>query len=207
MRFPLLTLSPRSVVLMAALFSALALPCELISAPATVEFNRDIRPIFSDKCFTCHGPDKANRVTELRFDTEAGAKIALSEGRQSVVPGDPDKSELFRRIASNDEAVRMPPAAMGHAKLSDVEIDLIRRWIEQGAKWQGHWAFIPPKRPELPPVKNKKWPRNPIDTLVLHRLEREGLTPAPKPTRRRSFAGCHWILRACLQPRPKSMPF
>ena len=119
---------------MTALFSALALPCRLISAPATVEFNRDIRPIFSDKCFTCHGPDKANRVTELRFDTEAGAKIALSEGRQSLVPGDPDKSELFRRITSNDEAVRMPPAAMGHAKLSDVEIDLIRHWIEQGAK-------------------------------------------------------------------------
>ncbi|HLO09316.1 MAG TPA: c-type cytochrome domain-containing protein, partial [Desulfobacteria bacterium] len=92
--------------------------------------------------------------------------------------GDPDKSELFRRISSSDEAVRMPPAAMGHAKLSDAEIDLIRRWIEQGAKWQGHWSFIPPKRPELPPVKNRKWPRNPIDTLVLHRLEREGLTPA-----------------------------
>src|SRR4030095_2703068 len=165
---------------MAALCSALALPCRLVSAPAIVEFNRDIRPIFSDKYFTCHGPDKANRVTELRFDTEAGAKIALSEGRQSVVPGDPDKSELFRRIASNDEAVRMPPAAMGHPKLSDGEIDLIRRWIEQGAKWQGHWSFIPPKRPELPLVKNKKWPRNPIDTLVLHRLEREGLTPAPE---------------------------
>jgi mono/diheme cytochrome c family protein len=119
---------------MTALFSALALPSELMSAPAIVEFNRDIRPIFSDKCFTCHGPDKANRVTELRFDTEAGAKITLGEGRQSIVAGDPDKSELFRRIASSDEAVRMPPAAMGHAKLSEVEIDLIRRWIEQGAK-------------------------------------------------------------------------
>ena len=106
--------------------------------------------------------------------------MTLSEGRQSIVAGGPDKSELFRRIASSDEAVRMPPAAMGHAKLSDVEIDLIRRWIEQGAKWQGHWAFIPPKRPELPLVKNKKWPRNPIDTLVLHRLEREGLAPAPE---------------------------
>ena len=165
---------------MTVLFSALALPWELMSAPATVEFNRDIRPIFSDKCFTCHGPDKANRVTELRFDTEAGAKITLSEGRQSVVAGDAGKSELFRRIASNDDAVRMPPAAMGHAKLSDTEIDLIRRWIEQGAKWEGHWAFIPPKRPEFPPVKSKKWPRNPIDTLVLHRLEREGLAPAPE---------------------------
>ena len=111
-------------------FSALSLPSELISVPAKIEFNRDIRPILSDKCFTCHGPDKANRVKELRFDTEAGANIALSEGRQSFVPGDPEKSELFRRIASNDEAVSMPPASMGDAKLSDVEIDLIRHWIE-----------------------------------------------------------------------------
>src|SRR4029453_17292195 len=110
MRFSVVTLSPHPAVLMTALCSALALPWELMSAPATVEFNRDIRPIFSDKCFTCHGPDKANRVTELRFDTEAGAKITLSEGRQSVVAGDAGKSELFRRIASNDDAVRMPPA-------------------------------------------------------------------------------------------------
>src|SRR5262245_31956583 len=160
MRFFLPMPSPRSVVLTTALFTVLAPPWKLTSAPATVEFNRDIRPIFSDRCFTCHGPDKANRVSELRFDTEAGAKIALTEGRQSIVPGDPEKSELFRRIASSDEAVRMPPAAMGHAKLSDLEIDLIRRWIAQGANWQGHWAFIPPQRPELPPVKNKKWPRS-----------------------------------------------
>src|SRR4029453_12096075 len=103
MRFSVVTLSPHPAVLMTALCSALALPCRLVSAPAIVEFNRDIRPIFSDKCFTCHGPDKANRVTELRFDTEAGAKIALSEGRQSVVPGDPDKSELFPRTAPTDE--------------------------------------------------------------------------------------------------------
>jgi Protein of unknown function (DUF1553)/Protein of unknown function (DUF1549)/Concanavalin A-like lectin/glucanases superfamily/Planctomycete cytochrome C len=178
MRVSLLTSSTRFVVL-----TALSLPAGLISAPGTIEFNRDIRPILSDKCFTCHGPDKANRVSELRFDTEAGAKITLSEGHQSLVPGDPDKSELLRRIASSDEAVRMPPAAMGHAKLSNVEIDLMRNWIQQGAKWQSHWSFIPPKRPELPSVKNKRWPRNPIDALVLHRLEREGLTPADEADR------------------------
>jgi len=175
MQYSLFSHSTRSVALTA---SMLSLASVLISAPATIEFNRDIRPILSDRCFTCHGPDKANRVTELRFDTEAGAKIGLSEGRQSIVPGHPAKSELYRRIASNDESVRMPPAAMGHAKLSNEEIESVRRWIEQGAKWQGHWSFIPPKPPELPPVKNKKWPRNPIDTLVLHRLERESLTPA-----------------------------
>src|SRR5258706_1156275 len=106
MRVSPLTLSTR-LVLTAALLSTPFVPSLLIAAPTIVEFNRDIRPILSDKCFTCHGPDKANRVTELRFDTEAGAKIALSEGRQLMVPGDPNKSELFRRVASTDEAVPM----------------------------------------------------------------------------------------------------
>ncbi|MCI0621918.1 MAG: DUF1553 domain-containing protein [Acidobacteria bacterium] len=169
------------IVAMGWAFSALAKSSA--SPSAAIEFNRDIRPILSDKCFTCHGPDKANRVTELRLDTEAGAKAGLSEGRLALVPGDPDSSEMFRRISSDDEAVRMPPAAMGHARLSDLEIDLIRRWIQQGAKWQGHWSFIPPRRPELPRVKNKTWPRNPIDTLVLHRLEREGLVPSAEADR------------------------
>src|SRR5262245_65218064 len=154
MRSFLCTITELLLLSTAALLSTLSLPSSLISAPAVVEFNRDIRPILSDKCFTCHGPDKANRVTELRFDTEAGTKIALNGGRQVLVPGYPEQSELYRRIASNDEAVRMPPAAMGHAKLSSAEIDLVRRWIEQGAKWQGHWSFIPPKRPELPDRKS-----------------------------------------------------
>src|SRR5262245_36685869 len=155
MRFWPYSLTKLWAVLMAsALLSMFSHASELASAPGSTEFNRDIRPILSDKCFTCHGPDKANRVTELRFDTEAGTKIALSGGRQVLVPGSPEQSELYRRIASNDEAVRMPPAAMGHAKLSSAEIDLVRRWIEQGAKWQGHWSFIPPKRPELPDRKS-----------------------------------------------------
>lgn len=153
------------------------------SLPATVDFNRDIRPILSDKCFTCHGPDKANRVTQLRFDTEEGAKQPLSDGRFAIVAGAPDNSELVRRIASDDEAVRMPPAAAGHAKLSEREIGLVRRWIEQGAKWQRHWSFIPPRRPELPRVKNRGWIQNPIDAFVLQRLEREKLAPSPEADR------------------------
>lgn len=152
------------------------------SAPASVDFNRDIRPILSDKCFTCHGHDAANRTTKLRFDTEAGAKIALRNGRQSIVSGDPEHSELYRRITSSD-ALRMPPASSGRDKLTAREIDLIRRWIEEGAIWQRHWSLIPPRRPAPPQVAAKDWVRNPIDSFVLQRLEREELKPSPEASR------------------------
>ena len=150
------------------------------STPATVEFNRDIRPILSDRCFACHGPDEANRKTALRFDTEEGAFTELAGGGFAIVRGEPEKSGMLRRITSDNEAVRMPPAYLGHDKLSDREIDLIRRWIEQGARWQKHWSFVPPKRPQLPRVKRQDWPRNPIDSFILRRLEREGLSPSPE---------------------------
>ncbi len=144
-----------------------------------VEFNREIRPILSDKCYTCHGPDASKRNSKLRFDTEAGARIDLG-GHFAIVPGDAAKSEMLRRISSDDTAKRMPPAYSGAAKLSAREIDTVRRWIEQGAKWQGHWSFIPPKRPALPAVGNTAWPRNAIDHFILERLEREGLKPSPE---------------------------
>ena len=155
-----------------------------VAAEQPVEFNRDIRPILSDKCYTCHGPDAANRKTKLRFDIESGAKIELSKGRAAIVPGDPNTSEVYRRIASTDTAIRMPPAYMGREKLSDREIDLFRRWIEQGAHWQQHWAFIPPKRPAIPEVQEKDWPRNAVDSFVLARLEQEGLRHSPEADRR-----------------------
>jgi hypothetical protein len=154
------------------------------ASPDTVEFNRDIRPILSDKCFTCHGPDPATRKTKLRFDQETGAMIELAAGKRAFVPGVPAASEVFRRITTDNKILRMPPAYLGYPKLTDVEIDTIRRWIEQGAKWQPHWPFIPPKRPPLPEVRNQTWPRNPIDYFVLHRLEREGLAPSPEADRR-----------------------
>jgi hypothetical protein len=116
----------------------------------------------------------------LRFDTEAGAKAELGSGRFAIVPGNLLKSALFQRISSEDESVRMPPASAGHAKLSEREIGLIRSWIEEGARWQKHWAFLAPKRPELPQLKNRKWPRNSLDYFVLERLEQEGLTPSPE---------------------------
>jgi hypothetical protein len=143
-----------------------------------IEFNRDIRPILSDQCFACHGPDASKRKTKLRFDTEAGARIALAQGRFAIVPGDPDRSELIRRVTSPDAAVRMPPAYAGRAPLKPAEIDRIRRWIAQGAPWQPFWSFIPPRRPAPPSVRDENWARNPVDRFILARLERDGLHPS-----------------------------
>jgi hypothetical protein len=145
-----------------------------------IEFNRDIRPILSDRCFPCHGPDAANRKTKLRFDLEPAARIPLSGGRFAIVPGSPDQSEMVRRIASDNPAVRMPPAYAGKEKLKPSEIELVRRWISQGAPWQPFWSLIPPQRPAAPPVHQAAWPRNPIDAFILNRLEREGLHPSPE---------------------------
>jgi hypothetical protein len=143
-----------------------------------IEFNRDIRPILSDQCFACHGPDASKRKTKLRFDTEAGARIALAQGRFAIVPGDPEASELVRRVTSPDTAIRMPPAYAGRSPLKAAEIERVRRWIAQGARWQSFWSFIPPRRPAAPSVRDVKWARNPIDRFILARLEREGLHPS-----------------------------
>jgi hypothetical protein len=149
--------------------------------PSTVEFNRDIRPILSDKCFTCHGPDQARRRTKLRFDVEADAKQDLG-GRFAIVAGDVSTSEMIRRITAADPARRMPPAASGRS-LTDREIGVIQQWIEQGARWESHWSFIAPRRPAPPDVKNRAWPKNELDFFVLNRLEREGHAPSPEADR------------------------
>src|SRR6185295_10843611 len=114
------------------------------------EFNRDIRPIFSDRCFSCHGPDAAKRASKLRLDRDADAKADLGSGRRGLIPGDPERSEVYRRITSSNAALRMPPAYAGHAALPAVEIGLIRRWIEQGAVYQPHWSFLAPKKAAVP---------------------------------------------------------
>lgn len=152
--------------------------------PQTIELNRDIRPILSDKCFPCHGP--ATQRAMLRFDLEEGAKQALRGGRFAIVPGDPANSLLIRRVTAIDPAVRMPRSQGGKAAgtpLSEREVALLRQWIEQGATWQKHWSFISPTRPHVPMVKDPKWVRNPIDAFVLQRLERDGLLPSPEADR------------------------
>jgi hypothetical protein len=166
----------------AVLFFAVWLPPLAALAQDKVEFNRDIRPILSDTCFNCHGPDKVKRKAAVHFDTEEGARVDLG-GYFAVVPGKPEQSELIKRITSADPAKRMPPPSSGHPPLKPAQIDLMRRWIAEGVHWQKHWAFLAPQRPKLPPVKNKGWVRNPIDAFVLARLEQEGLAPAPEAER------------------------
>jgi hypothetical protein len=147
--------------------------------PDRVAFNYHIKPILSDRCFACHGPDRNARSTEFRLDTEEGAFAALieSKGEHAIVSGDPHNSEIFRRIVSEDPEYQMPPPE-SNLTLSSREVALITKWIEQGAEWKKHWSFIPPEDPELPKVKNSSWVKNDIDRFVLGRLEQEGLQPS-----------------------------
>ncbi|MEX2093010.1 MAG: DUF1549 domain-containing protein, partial [Pirellulales bacterium] len=148
--------------------------CASAAEPAAkVDFDRQIRPILSDKCYRCHGPDSAARQADLRLD--------LGEGipEHVIVAGKPDESELVRRIMSNDEEERMPPPD-SHLQLSAEEKELLTRWIKEGAEFTEHWSFRPlPERVELPQVSDASWPRNAIDRFVLARLESEKLAPSP----------------------------
>ncbi len=146
-----------------------------------IQFNRDIRPILADRCFQCHGPDQARRKANLRLDDERSV-FADRKGHQVIKPGDPRNSELYRRISAGDVTERMPPAKSG-PPLTAREIEVIRRWIELGAPWQRHWAFLVPERPALPAVANQRSVRNPIDTFVLARLEAANLQPSPEADR------------------------
>ena len=163
------------------LFATCAVVC---GAAVPVDFERDVRPLLSDRCYSCHGPDEATRKVGLRLDTEEGAKKARGP-HTPVVPGNPAASEILRRVAPAQPAMRMPPPYSDRKPLTEAEVATLRAWIEQGAKWQSHWSFVPPKRPELPAVRDTAWVRNPIDRFILARLEREGLSPSPETDRAR----------------------
>lgn len=158
----------------ALLWCCLALP----AIGAEISFNRDIRPILSDRCFSCHGPDGGNRKANLRLDLEAAAKAPLPGKRFAIAPGKPDESEIYKRVVSQNKGLRMPPAAFGHEALAAREIELLRSWIEQGAGYEAHWSFIPPRKSVRPAVREAAWARNELDYFVLSRLEREGLKPS-----------------------------
>ncbi len=143
-----------------------------VFAQKGVDFNRDVRPILSDNCFSCHGPDAKGRMANLRLDTREGALAR-------VVAGKSKESALFLRVSHANKAMRMPPAATGRV-LTEKQIDAVRTWIDQGAKWETHWSYAAPVRPEVPKPKSAKWARNEIDRFVLARLEREGLKPSPE---------------------------
>ena len=148
-----------------------------------VRFDRDIRPILSDKCFQCHGPDEKHRKASLRLDRKSSA-YALRDGEAAVRPGDPLNSILFQRVASEDQEERMPPTDSGKKPLTPKEIETVQLWIEQGASWSGHWAFQVPFKPELPSIPDSSWSINPIDHFVLAALDRNGLHPSPEADRR-----------------------
>jgi hypothetical protein len=151
------------------------------NASDSIDYNLHIRPILSDRCFKCHGPDARQRKANLRLDTPEGAYAGLkdSPSQHAIVPGSPDQSFVYVRIASTDTAEVMPPPS-SNLKLTTDEIATIKKWIQQGAKYKPHWAFIPPKKVALPEVSDKAWPKNEIDNFVLSKIEEAGLEPNPQ---------------------------
>jgi hypothetical protein len=159
------------------------------SAPNQIDFNRDIRPILSNQCAKCHGPDAKERkggVDGLRLDVREDA-IADLGGYAAIVPGHPEKSGLVERINSRDDDERMPPKGSGK-KLTPREIELLTRWIKEGAHYAPHWSYAKPNRPALPTIKQTNWPRSEIDHFILSRLEQEGLASSPE-------ADAHTLIR------------
>jgi hypothetical protein len=178
-------LAPRTAAVAAAVILLIgAVPVRATAAgdAAPIEFNRDIRPILSENCFACHGPDSAARKADLRLDRREAA-VELG----AIVPNDPEASELVARLDTDDASMRMPPRS-SHKTLTTDQKDLLKRWIAAGAEYQPHWSFIAPKRP-IPPaaglaLDGEGWVRNPIDRFVLSGLKKQGLTPAPEADRR-----------------------
>ncbi|MEK6261708.1 MAG: DUF1553 domain-containing protein [Planctomycetota bacterium] len=178
-RIPVLTLN-----WLALLASLIWTADGLAQDPSKIDFSRDIKPILSNNCFFCHGPDANERKggkDGLRLDTEEGA-FADQGGTFAVVKGQPDKSELVRRTSSTDPDVMMPPKTTGK-KLSEREIALLKEWVKQGGNYARHWSYAKPVRPAVPSVKDTSWAKNDIDRFLLARLEREGLKPVPEADR------------------------
>jgi hypothetical protein len=151
------------------------------AAVELVDFSREIRPILSRNCLACHGPDEKKREAGLRLDVRQSA-IAPRGDHRAILPGDPKQSELVRRVSSDDDDERMPPPSTGK-RLSVQEIELLSRWIGQGARYAPHWAYVKPIRPQQPPVGDHAWPKNDIDRFLLARLEKERLRPSPEADR------------------------
>ncbi|NBW95911.1 MAG: DUF1549 domain-containing protein [Planctomycetia bacterium] len=152
------------------------------AAEGRLDFNRDVRPILSDRCFACHGPDGEDRQAGLRLDLRDAAIAALDSGGTAIVPGDPAKSEILARITSTDPDVVMPPPRV-NKPITPAEAKILERWIAEGAEYRGHWAFERVERPDVPDAKDASWARTPIDRFILARLEQEGLAPNPEADR------------------------
>ena len=161
-----------------------AIPSKKI--PEVVDYNFDVRPILSDKCFACHGPDVNKRAEDLRLDTPEGAFKALKDRKNefAIVPNNLEKSALYQKITAKDSTELMPPLD-SNLKLSSYEIQILKKWIEQGAAYEPHWAFVAVDKPELPKLKNADWVNNEIDYFVLQKLQDVGLTPNPMADKER----------------------
>ena len=168
-----------------------------------VSFQRDVRPLLTDRCFLCHGPDPATREAGLRLDNAESVTAELDSGNVAIVPGDLQASELVRRITSDDPSERMPPEDIGKP-LSAAEIELLKRWVEQGAKYERHWAFEKIQRPELPTVGEKQWVVNPIDRFTLARMESAELAPSPEASKAKLARRIYFDLIG-LPPTPKQL--
>ncbi|MGH9838589.1 MAG: PSD1 and planctomycete cytochrome C domain-containing protein [Blastocatellia bacterium] len=167
-----------AIVLIVVLTAAIGFSWN-VEADSQISFNRDIRPIFSDTCFACHGPDKNARKAGLRLDIRDEAIKKTKSGATPIVPGKPDESEIVRRIFATEKYEIMPPEA-AHKTLTQQQKETIRRWVAEGAKYEGHWAYQPVRRPAVPKGKAG----NPIDAFIQARLTKEGLTPLPEADRR-----------------------
>ena len=165
-------MQPRSLFVPTLILSVVPV---LSGAPPPINFDRQVRPILSDNCFMCHGPDEKHRMAGIHFDTKEGAFSKPGV----ITPGDSAHSKMYLRISNANEAMRMPPVYSGR-KLTAAQIEILKNWIDSGAKWETHWAYVPPKRPDLPSVAAQNWVRTPIDQFVLARLEKEGLHPSPE---------------------------
>src|SRR4051812_34355007 len=160
----------------------LVLAAASVRADEPVRFNRDVRPILSENCFLCHGPDSARRKASLRLDTEEGLFGPRDES-PAVVKGEPEKSPLLKRVLTSDAHELMPPPK-SNRKLTAAQKDLLKRWIAEGAPFENHWSFVKPTRSPLPKVKLAGWVKNPVDAFILARLEALGLTPGAEADRR-----------------------
>jgi hypothetical protein len=153
-----------------------------VSAADDVNFSRDVRPILTKYCFKCHGPDDNVRESGLRLDVREGALQPADSGKAAIVPGHPEQSELVRRIFAESEDERMPPVDT-KTQLTETQKQILKRWIQSGAEYTEHWAFVSPTRSALPKVEHQDWPRNAVDQFVLAKLEQNGLVPSPPADR------------------------
>ena len=171
-----------------------------VDLPDQISFNFDIRPILSNNCYVCHGPDSSTRQADLRLDIREHATKQLADGKKAIVPGRWHKSELINRVSSHDPEVMMPPPEMKR-QLSEKEIALLKRWIEEGAEWEPYWAFVPPEKPVLPKVDHAQFIDNEIDNFIVSELERNQLVPAEIADRTNLARRLSFILTG-LPPQP-----